>query len=442
MKKVFISYSWDNENHKNWVRRFADDLITNGVFVYLDQYDLFAGANMTHYIDNVINDSDHVLIIMTPNYKKKAENRKGGVGYEYSICNKKLFENQKDNRKFIPILRKGDENRSVPEFLKSFVRLNLSNDRNYDIDFKTVLASIYLDLGTSRPKLGNKPSSLDETIVEQYHFIPIKIEEIKTTGLTGPLVLFFGPPNIGKTMALIRLLRFLKNKYQVSIMKGFRSDELYKSVTYEFNKSLYQSEYAPFATSTVSYLLVNLSDIYGNTISQFIDVAGEHFYSHYNFDYNPPHYLSRIFSSNFSKIYVIFFDPDIIDNIKEFQFYIDQLSSFFIKNFVPKRDKVILLYSKSDKRETYIAEGKPVFNLYKRDVYGKNSFYKLNETLKSLKINNVPFIPFSSGEVYIEPDSNKLRVRESNDYFPELLWKNINKQLQYKSGFFNWLNNI
>ena len=37
---VFISYSWDDEFHKGWVRELADKLIENGIDVYLDQYDL------------------------------------------------------------------------------------------------------------------------------------------------------------------------------------------------------------------------------------------------------------------------------------------------------------------------------------------------------------------------------------------------------------------
>ena len=32
--KVFISYSWDNEPHKEWVKNLADLLTRNGIYVY------------------------------------------------------------------------------------------------------------------------------------------------------------------------------------------------------------------------------------------------------------------------------------------------------------------------------------------------------------------------------------------------------------------------
>ena len=89
---VFISYSWDNEKHKSFVRRMATDLrVEYGINVLLDQFELNAGKNLTQFLDNSINIADKVLMILTPNYKLKAEKRNGGVGYEYSIVSQTLF---------------------------------------------------------------------------------------------------------------------------------------------------------------------------------------------------------------------------------------------------------------------------------------------------------------------------------------------------------------
>jgi hypothetical protein len=38
--KCFISYSWDSDLHKDWVRELATQLETNGVEVFLDQWDV------------------------------------------------------------------------------------------------------------------------------------------------------------------------------------------------------------------------------------------------------------------------------------------------------------------------------------------------------------------------------------------------------------------
>lgn len=38
--QAFISYSWDSEEHKTWVRHLVDKLLQSGIPVILDQYDL------------------------------------------------------------------------------------------------------------------------------------------------------------------------------------------------------------------------------------------------------------------------------------------------------------------------------------------------------------------------------------------------------------------
>lgn len=81
-KTIFISYSWDNEDHKEWVFKLANGLVNNGIDVLLDQYDLSAGNEMTYFMEKAMT-ADKVVIILAPNYKLKADNREGGVGYEH-----------------------------------------------------------------------------------------------------------------------------------------------------------------------------------------------------------------------------------------------------------------------------------------------------------------------------------------------------------------------
>ncbi|RZK03278.1 MAG: TIR domain-containing protein, partial [Flavobacterium sp.] len=92
---VFISYSWDDESHKSWVLNLANKLINDEIEVKIDRHMMRLGSPMTFKMEQAIEQADKVLIIFTPNYKLKADNRKGGVGYEYSILNSKLYENQK-----------------------------------------------------------------------------------------------------------------------------------------------------------------------------------------------------------------------------------------------------------------------------------------------------------------------------------------------------------
>lgn len=44
--KVFISYSWDNKEHKEWVYNLAVNLRSHGIDVILDQFDLRIGDDL------------------------------------------------------------------------------------------------------------------------------------------------------------------------------------------------------------------------------------------------------------------------------------------------------------------------------------------------------------------------------------------------------------
>ena len=134
--KVFISYSWDDESHKEWVKNLADVLIDNGVDVVLDQYEVQAGANISYFMEKSLVESEKVLIIFTENYQAKATQRKGGVGIEYSILNAEVCQNIINNKKYIPILRSGSIQTSVPPFMRQFISIYMTEDSKYNEQIK------------------------------------------------------------------------------------------------------------------------------------------------------------------------------------------------------------------------------------------------------------------------------------------------------------------
>ena len=76
---AFISYSWDSDAHKDWVRTLAERLRSQGVRAILDQWELNAGGDRTHFMESNITASDFVIIICTPTYATKGNKRDGGV---------------------------------------------------------------------------------------------------------------------------------------------------------------------------------------------------------------------------------------------------------------------------------------------------------------------------------------------------------------------------
>jgi len=59
--KVFISYSWDSDEHKAWILNLAKQLLANGVDVTLDQFELSLGKNLSHFMERAVADADKLF---------------------------------------------------------------------------------------------------------------------------------------------------------------------------------------------------------------------------------------------------------------------------------------------------------------------------------------------------------------------------------------------
>lgn len=139
--KVFISYTHDDLDHQIWVEHFAKDLMSNGIDVVLDQWDLSGGADLYHFMEKGIADSEFVLAICTIPYKSKADNRSGGCGYESRISSSLLADDQL-GKKFIPILRKGGK-QAIPTYLKPAVFRDFSDDSLYEEKIRLLIEELY-----------------------------------------------------------------------------------------------------------------------------------------------------------------------------------------------------------------------------------------------------------------------------------------------------------
>lgn len=85
-KHLYIPYSWDDESHKSWVKEFADFLTSKGFEVALDQDDLVLGDELPEYMEVQVRSADYILVVCTPRiYKRRADERIGGAGYESSL---------------------------------------------------------------------------------------------------------------------------------------------------------------------------------------------------------------------------------------------------------------------------------------------------------------------------------------------------------------------
>ena len=156
MKRAFISYSHDSPEHKAWVRDLGAQLLSKGVDVILDQWDIVAGDDIPMFMERNLRDCDFVLLICTLQYVFKSNNGAGGVGYEKMIVSAELAR-QMDQRKFIPILRQQSTN-NVPTFLSSKKYVDLSSDSSFEAGVHELLQAIHRDELDIKPPLGTQNS--------------------------------------------------------------------------------------------------------------------------------------------------------------------------------------------------------------------------------------------------------------------------------------------
>ena len=165
---VFISYAWESEELKQWVLEFAKDLRSKGVDVTLDQWYLGMGDNRFQFMEKSVVRSEFVLVICTPTYAERSEERSGGVGYESNIITSRIAE-KAGKQKFIPILRSGEWTTSVPAWLKFAVGCDLSGDPYGPDQFQELLKTLHRKNATA-PALGPVPFFEDDPESEESTF--------------------------------------------------------------------------------------------------------------------------------------------------------------------------------------------------------------------------------------------------------------------------------
>ena len=53
--KIFISYSWSSSSHERWVLELAERLVSDGVDVTLDKWDLKEGQDKFSFMESMVN---------------------------------------------------------------------------------------------------------------------------------------------------------------------------------------------------------------------------------------------------------------------------------------------------------------------------------------------------------------------------------------------------
>src|SRR5712691_3087186 len=155
---VFISYSWDDDAHKEWVRTLAERLRADGVDVTLDRWATVPGDQLPAFMERAIRENQFIVIICTPRYKSRSDAREGGVGYEGDIMTAEVMTSQ-NHRKFVPVLRSGAWSQAAPSWLLGKYRINLTGEPYSERDYEDLVRTL-LGIREAAPPIGKPMATI------------------------------------------------------------------------------------------------------------------------------------------------------------------------------------------------------------------------------------------------------------------------------------------
>jgi hypothetical protein len=153
---AFVSYSWDDEPHKSWVRDVSTRLRNDGVNVILDRWATAPGDQLPQFMETAVRENEYVIIVCTPRYKEKSDKRLGGVGYEGDIMTGEVFTTR-NRRKFLPILRLGKPEDAIPSWLSGAYFIDLRDGPHAETNYQDMLLTIH-GAREQAPPLGPVPT--------------------------------------------------------------------------------------------------------------------------------------------------------------------------------------------------------------------------------------------------------------------------------------------
>ncbi len=161
--KLFISYAWTSEEHKQWVEGLAKRLQDSGVKTDFDTWGLKIGHDINAYIEKMVTDPTitKVIMVVDKNYAKKANTREGGVGTEADIIANEINKD-KEQKKFAAIALEKDAkgNLIFPVYWAARRGIDFSDYNDHDSDHKSYKELLYWIFDKplhEKPALGKIP---------------------------------------------------------------------------------------------------------------------------------------------------------------------------------------------------------------------------------------------------------------------------------------------
>lgn len=163
--RAFVSYSRTSPAHCDRIRSYAERLVTDGVDVMFDDFDLKEGQDKYVFMEKMVTDPavTHVLVFSDRRYAEKANARKAGVGTESQIISKEIY-NKVEQTKFIPIVCEYQDNGDawLPVFFKTTIYVDFSTPELANENWEKLIRLLHGKPAFKKPPLGRPPSYILE----------------------------------------------------------------------------------------------------------------------------------------------------------------------------------------------------------------------------------------------------------------------------------------
>jgi small GTP-binding protein len=146
--RCFISYAWGVQEHEKWVLELVNDLRHADINVILDQtHNVAPGSNIARFIEEGIEQSTFVIVVGTPLYREKYENKLSQYGNvvaaEVDLIYHRMLGTEKQKESVVLVLLDGDERTSFPPLLQRRVYGDFRQEEMYFVALFDLLLMLY-----------------------------------------------------------------------------------------------------------------------------------------------------------------------------------------------------------------------------------------------------------------------------------------------------------
>lgn len=227
--RVFLSYSWDDDQHRDRVLALAHRLRQDGINAWVDRFTQFASQGWDAWMRDEIARASFVLCVITKNYADRFLGRTPpgvgrGVKWEGAIVTDAIYGADGNNTKFIPIFFDKEDAALTPFPLKRHVDLRYVLPEGYNSIYRLLTGQhdvVPTVIGTiremppipapdplSQPKVYRHRRNLGNLPRLPYFFgredqLKIIDDALQPAARTW-IVLIDGPGGVGKTTLAIR----------------------------------------------------------------------------------------------------------------------------------------------------------------------------------------------------------------------------------------------